>query len=257
MADTVTLAPGASQTVQITAADLRFLLPGEQSFAVMAQSQADGQIRAEDRASFVVDGFVETAVFWQPESKTVTNTLTMALTFVISNTGNLFTEFEISFVGAGLTAESDTTIIAIPPRGAALLLVEVMADEPGSYTLLGSVTGDGATAEATATLTFAVDGENQPPIVDAGPNQQALVNQPVQFSGGAVDPDGDEIVSIVWDFGDGNTATGTFTPTHSYTAVGDYTVTLTVTDGRGGVGQATAVVSVKTAVYIPIIMNAP
>jgi hypothetical protein len=49
----------------------------------------------------MVEGFVETAVFWRPESQTVTNTLTAGLTFVISNTGNLLAEFDLSFTGAG------------------------------------------------------------------------------------------------------------------------------------------------------------
>jgi len=254
-AATVTLAPGASQTVQLTAADLRFLLPGTQTFAVMAQSQAESQIRSEDRASFTVEGFVETAVFWQPESKTVTNTLTMALTFIVSNTGNLLTEFDLSFVGTGLTAATDADSILIPPRSAAVFLVQVTADEPGDYQLLGMAQAGDATASAVAELTFALDEENQPPIVDAGPDQVVGVNQLVQFNGSAVDPDGDEIVAIVWDFGDGATASGTLTPTHTYTAAGDYVVTLTVTDSRGGVSVDTLVVSAEWRLHLPLIVR--
>jgi hypothetical protein len=42
--------------------------------------------------------------------------------------------------------------------------------------------------------------------------------------------------TITWDFGDGVTSTGTLTPTHTYADDGDYTVTLAVDDGNGGVG---------------------
>jgi PKD repeat protein len=40
---------------------------------------------------------------------------------------------------------------------------------------------------------------------------------------------GDGTVSYLWDFGDGSTSTEE-NPSHVYTAVGRYTVTLTVTD---------------------------
>ena len=254
-ADTITLASGASQTVQLTAADLRFLLPGTQTFAVMAQSQAESQIRAEDRASFSVASFEAVAVAWLPESRTVTNTLTASLTFVISNTGNMLTEFMLDFSGVGVTAVADTTPIPIPPRGAAIFPVQVMVSAPGSYQLLGAATGAASSGSATATLTFVFDGENQPPEVDAGPDQTVSVNQLVQFSGSAVDPDEDEIVSIDWDFGDGITASGTLTPTHSYAEAGDYTVTLTVTDSRGGVGVDTLIVAVEWRLYLPLIVR--
>jgi uncharacterized membrane protein len=254
-ADTVSLTPGASQMVQLTAADLRFLLPGTQTFAVMAQSQAESQIRAEARASFTVEGFVETAVFWEPASATVTNTLELGLTFIVSNTGNLLTEFDLSFAGTGLTAATDTDNILIPPGSAAVFLVWVTAGEPGSYELTGLAQAGGATAAAVAELIFAVDAENLPPIVDAGPDRAVAVNQLVQFSGSAIDPDEDEIVSIIWDFGDGATTSGTLTPTHTYTAAGDYIVTLTVTDSRGGVGVDTLVVSAEWRLHLPLIVR--
>ena len=54
----------------------------------------------------------------------------------------------------------------------------------------------------------------------------------VGFNGSASnDPEG-SIVSYAWNFGDGSTGSGA-TPSHTYGAPGNYTVTLTVTDSNG------------------------
>jgi len=54
----------------------------------------------------------------------------------------------------------------------------------------------------------------------------------VIFTANASDPDGGDIVSYEWDFGDGGTATGE-TATYVFGDEGDYAVTLTVTDDEG------------------------
>lgn len=54
------------------------------------------------------------------------------------------------------------------------------------------------------------------------------------------------IVQYRWDFGDGATATGIRT-THTFTVLGDYTVTLTVTDSVGQTSQAAASIVVTEA----------
>ena len=56
-----------------------------------------------------------------------------------------------------------------------------------------------------------------------------LVNQVVSFSGSA---SGTEPISYDWDFGDGGTGSGA-SPTHSYTAAGDYVVTVTASNACG------------------------
>jgi PKD repeat protein len=62
---------------------------------------------------------------------------------------------------------------------------------------------------------------------------------------GSVDQDG-TIDSYDWDFGDGSTATGA-TPVHNYSAAGDHTVKLTVTDNSG----ATDIVEHTVATLLP------
>ncbi|HHG85790.1 MAG TPA: PKD domain-containing protein, partial [Bacteroidetes bacterium] len=62
------------------------------------------------------------------------------------------------------------------------------------------------------------------------------------FFDGSLSSDVDgNIVSYVWDFGDGNAATGMF-PSHTYAAPGTYSVTLTVTDNDNLVTIATETV---------------
>ena len=96
------------------------------------------------------------------------------------------------------------------------------------------------------TVASAIVCANRPPIADAGPNQSALVNTSVSFDAGcSVDPGG-AISTYAWTFGDGGTATGA-TPSHTYTAAGSYTVTLTVTDTVGATGTDTLIVTVTAA----------
>jgi len=83
------------------------------------------------------------------------------------------------------------------------------------------------------------------PTVDAGPDQTVNEGEAATFAGGFVDPDIGETYTIVWDFGDGTTTTGTLTPAHTYTNNGTYTATLTVTDSWGRAGQDTLTVIVN------------
>ncbi|WP_340105377.1 S8 family serine peptidase [Rhodohalobacter sp. 8-1] len=96
------------------------------------------------------------------------------------------------------------------------------------YSLL-SGTDDGTTnAAPTATFTF--------DCTDLSCN----------FDGsGSTDSDG-SISSYSWDFGDGNTASGS-TVSHSYGADGTYTVTLMVTDNEGSSGSDSQDVTVSTS----------
>jgi PKD repeat protein len=95
---------------------------------------------------------------------------------------------------------------------------------------------DGLASSETAVVTLTILSENDPPLVDAGSDQNVNEGDVVQFNGTFVDP-GQQFAEggtgIQWDFGDGYTASGTLTPTHSYGDNGVYTVTLTITDTGG------------------------
>lgn len=115
----------------------------------------------------------------------------------------------------------------------------------GTYTVT-LVVNDGVENSDPATATATITEVNDPPVADAGPDQSALVDDTVTFDGsGSNDPDG-TIVSYAWDFGEGTTGSGV-NASHSYSAPGTYTVTLTVTDDGGLSDDDTAVVTVAEA----------
>ncbi|MGA1841003.1 MAG: PKD domain-containing protein [bacterium] len=88
---------------------------------------------------------------------------------------------------------------------------------------------------------------------DVGPDQTMTVNErePVIFSGSFSDPGGRDTHTIEWDFGDGNSVSGTLTPTHTYMNSGIYTATFTVTDDDGGVGSKIIIVTVNDVQFPP------
>lgn len=91
------------------------------------------------------------------------------------------------------------------------------SDQWQEWKLLGACTGGGG---------------NLPPIVNANGPYSGIVNSAIAFSSaGSSDSDGN-VASYLWSFGDGNSSTQA-NPSHSYSSVGNYTVSLTVTDNEG------------------------
>ena len=100
---------------------------------------------------------------------------------------------------------------------------------------------DGLTSTDTTSITI----YNVAPNVNAGSNQVAGEGDQKSFSGSYTDPGVYDSHTILWDFGDGTTTTGTLTPTHVYGDNGDFDVTLTITDDDGGVGKSSLIVTVN------------
>ena len=69
----------------------------------------------------------------------------------------------------------------------------------------------------------------------------------------SLDPDG-SIAAYDWDFGDGSTGSG-MTPDHTYSAAGDFTVSLTVTDDMGKMDTAAASITATDPSFIESPLN--
>ena len=67
---------------------------------------------------------------------------------------------------------------------------------------------------------------------------------------------GNNIYSIQWDFGDGNTSTSQ-NPTHTYTSVGTYMVTLTVTNDGGPSSIQNTVTVLNNALPVALFVGSP
>ncbi|HWK29748.1 MAG TPA: PKD domain-containing protein [Solirubrobacter sp.] len=118
--------------------------------------------------------------------------------------------------------------------------------QTGEFTATVKVTdshGDSTTANVLVKVS---PRSNQAPTVDAAADPVSGTSPlTVSFSGTVRDPDGDGM-SIVWDFGDGLFGAGPNT-THTYTAPGVYTATLTATDSRGASTSKSVTITVTAA----------
>ncbi len=88
---------------------------------------------------------------------------------------------------------------------------------------------------------------NDPPVANAGNDAQVEVGVPLSFRGTATDPDGDNITSYRWDFGDGDLweSTTSGQTNHTYLTPGTYTATFTVDDERGESGSDARTITVN------------
>ncbi len=108
----------------------------------------------------------------------------------------------------------------------------------GLFTATLSATDNGGTTRTASVVVVVDPPENYPPTASIGATAtEGKAPFVVEFtSENSFDLDG-TIVSYAWDFGDGNTSTEA-DPTHTFTAVGQYVVALTVTDDDGDVDTA-------------------
>ncbi len=88
--------------------------------------------------------------------------------------------------------------------------------------------------------------ENEPPTADADGPYVAHAHTSISFDASkSLDPDGDNIVSYAWDFGDGTNGNGV-TVNHSYNLSGNYTVELTISDDQGKTSTISTYANIAT-----------
>jgi len=116
----------------------------------------------------------------------------------------------------------------------------VYRDE-GAYTATLTVTdGDGGSHANATQVTVA----NVAPTADAGGDRSGDEGSSFSFVGASTDPGVLDTATYSWDFGDGGTGTGA-SASHVFAQDGSYAVTLSVSDGDGGIGTSVAHVTVR------------
>jgi len=131
--------------------------------------------------------------------------------------------------------------ISVIPQDDHTLTAVTPAHSAGSVDLT-VINPDGASATLAAGYTFLPP--NQPPQVNPTASVTAgLAPLIVAFVANAADPDGDTL-TVRWDFGDGQTATGA-SVSHTYTSAGQFTARVMATDPAGAV--ASAALNITTA----------
>ena len=188
------------------------------------------------------------------DTLTVTVDTVSAISVAVDDGYNIYEDTILEVVAPGvLTNDSDvepTAILVDNVNKGALAL-----NSDGSFTYTPDADFNGsdtftykAVARAAesnvATVTITVNPVNDWPDVMAGSDQTINEGDTVAFSGSFTDPDSGNF-SIEWDFGDGEYATGTLSPTHVYTEGGVYTVILMVRDDEGSVGWDSLTVTVN------------
>ncbi len=121
---------------------------------------------------------------------------------------------------------------------------------------------DGKGGSDTATTTSTIEEVNDPPTSDAGGPYVGTINEAITFDGtNSFDPDNqdgtisnNQSLTYSWDFDDGSTGSGV-SPSHTYSAIGEFTVELIVSDGQvSDTSTATVIVNdISTEVSVTAI----
>jgi len=150
----------------------------------------------------------------------------------------------LAIIGADATvyAAIGKSVLAWSPQGT-LLWSYPTGNQIISYPIIGGtadpVTGGGAVLYVGSMdwKVYQISGDrtgvavNHVPVAVAGPNQSAIAGDLVTFNGGGSSDADHDLLFYSWTFGDGSSGSGPVV-THSYWTPGNYTVTLTVNDGR-------------------------
>ncbi len=122
-------------------------------------------------------------------------------------------------------------------------------EEAGTYTVKVIAAKGGTSASSSVEIAVAptaVTPDNQPPVVELSASSiSGKAPLPVDFTATATDPDGDAL-TYSWNFGDAATVAASSEPTQSHTFenAGSYEATVTVSDDRGGIAQASLQIAI-------------
>ncbi|MGW4115903.1 PQQ-dependent sugar dehydrogenase [Actinosynnema sp. NPDC004786] len=120
----------------------------------------------------------------------------------------------------------------------------------------GTGWGSGDASSALYRIEYIGGGNNRAPTASASADRTSgAAPLTVAFSSaGSTDPEGGAL-TYAWNFGDGGTSTAA-NPSHTFTANGQYTVTLTVKDPNGLTGSTNVVITVGNSAPV-VTLNTP
>ncbi|MEX0820008.1 MAG: Ig-like domain-containing protein, partial [Pirellulaceae bacterium] len=159
-------------------------------------------------------------------STTADTTLTVdAVNGVLANDSDVDGDTLTAVLGAGPTHGT----LELAGDGSFTYTPNESSNEDDSFTYYAT---DGSLNSNTVTVAINM---NNPPVADTGGPYSGTEDEAVSFdASGSKDLDGDTL-TYLWDFGDGSTETSDSpTTAHVYKWGGNFDVTLTVSDGRGG-----------------------
>lgn len=163
----------------------------------------------------------------------------------VFNTGRITLDASESFDPDGSIADQFWVVNGTTYSGAVL---NYAFNKPGVYTLEHTVIDNSGTYSAAQTASYSVQINDLPKPVIEIPEKAATLENILFSAAKSTDSDG-EIISYVWDFGDGNTGKGVEVE-YDYINPGTYQVSLSVQDNTGG--EASTVITSKE-----IHINAP
>ena len=162
--DTITIPAGSSQSVAITVNNYDLSLSGEIVLGLLAKSQTQTSIQAQDEKHIMIELVAGVAVSWLPNEITIDGITNAAFSLVITNTGNVLTTYAVTVnsdprLEIGLPTDS----LLLPPASIATLLLPVNAPGSGNYSLTATV--ESGIVQDSANSLLIVEGVD-PPITE-------------------------------------------------------------------------------------------
>lgn len=178
-----------------------------------------------------------------------------------SGSGNFTGNLGVQIWFNGVTKYNGTAAVTIPSGAIGTFTVTSLILPEGSTTVKAKVDPAGTideenegNNERTETITVGSSSpppsSNNPPQANAGANKTSKVGQAVSFNGSVSSDSDGTITSYAWDFGDGDSSIGSVV-SHSYSAAGTYTASLTVTDNNGATDTDTVLVTISESSTTP------
>lgn len=167
----VTLAGGASQTVNLSATGFEFVTAQTVLLGINAQSQTDSTLISTDSLGVDLNAIEGVEVTWLPNYQEIAVGETATYLVEIHNTGNTVVEYDFSAsVPAGVFLTNSATTISLPAHSTTYVVVEALGQTAGLYTLTGTAQSTSSSTNGNGTATLLVGVPTSIGLLDVGVN---------------------------------------------------------------------------------------